>query len=80
MKTSGIIKISNKSEICWMKGSCDGELYGSIWIDGQPLRIGDRSISGWWRCESPEDLEKRVRLLYGSEIELAEQAAGKAGA
>jgi len=58
-----------------MRGGGSGELYGSIWINGQPLRIDDRSISGWWRCESPEDLEKRVRLLYGSEIERAERAA-----
>lgn len=70
---SGKIKITERAELTWMRGSGDGELYGSLWLDGRLFKVDGRTVSGWWRTESPEALELYVRTLYGKDIERAER-------
>jgi hypothetical protein len=80
-QNSGTIKLSKVTEIIWMRGDRDGELYAAIWVNGRLLTARDpqRSVSGWWRTDDPELLKARISGLYAREIAAAEEALAALG-
>lgn len=73
MANTGVIHLSEKTQINWMRGNGDGELFATVYVHGKVLRISDRPVSGWWRMEDPEKLETHIRLAFKEEIETAEK-------
>lgn len=65
---AGILKLNDKTEIYYSRNNEKDEFYASVKVNGQTLKVGNKSVSGWWRCYTLADLESRIRQLYAEEI------------
>lgn len=66
MSTQGKIKVSKNVYIIWSKHSDSEELWAGLYAHDKTM------VSGWWRTDSLESLELRIKKVYANEIAKAE--------
>lgn len=59
-ETAGVIDFSNGCKFIWIRGSGDGEIFGSIQKQDGSILIGS---GGWWRTKNPAEAAKVAKLV-----------------